>query len=122
SDPRQAVWLVPTEAFQRQTYRSRGDWVEQGLSQCSDPDQAFENWMARDADLARGGARSAAAFGLDALTGSGEQSVEEGAQGVARLFGLADVEEGCGSTPCEAASEPHLPLLRGAMNRGRTAP
>lgn len=93
SDPRQAVWVVPTEAFQRQTYRNRGEWVGQVLSQCSDPDQAFENWMARDAEFARWVARSAAALGLDVLTVSGEQPAEETAEVIARLFQLADIDE-----------------------------
>ena len=51
SSPKQGLWIVPTEIFQRQTYRRRGGWVETILKECIDPDKAFQNWMDRDVAL-----------------------------------------------------------------------
>ena len=52
SSVHQAIWIVPTEQFQRRVYRQRGPWVQQILGECTDPHVAWENWMARDAAFA----------------------------------------------------------------------
>lgn len=49
--PRQAIWLVPTPTFQVDHYRQR-PWVAPLLEHCTDPVQAFSNWMARDVQFA----------------------------------------------------------------------
>lgn len=77
ADRRQVLWVVPTEEFQRRIYRSRGPWVEQILAQCSDPETAWERWMARDAAFALAMAGQARAFGLEVLWVDGRQAVEE---------------------------------------------
>lgn len=77
SDRRQAIWVVPTEAFQRRVYRSRGPWVAQILAQCSDPEAAWEHWMARDAGFALAVAEQACALGLELLWVDGRQTVEQ---------------------------------------------
>ncbi|MBA3823028.1 MAG: hypothetical protein H0X24_03865 [Ktedonobacterales bacterium] len=46
-----AAWLVPTPAFQRHHYAQR-DWARALVATCSDPPQAFANWMARDIGFA----------------------------------------------------------------------
>ncbi len=46
-DTSQAIYLVPTYEFQLQYYHQR-PWVPGILSQCTDPQQAFTNWMQRD--------------------------------------------------------------------------
>lgn len=50
--PQQAVWLIPTESFQRRHYAKR-PWVPGQLATTSDPELAFDNWMRRDAGFAR---------------------------------------------------------------------
>jgi hypothetical protein len=47
-----AMWLVADESFQRRVYPNRGAWVQQILSQCTDPDKALQNWMDRDVAFA----------------------------------------------------------------------
>lgn len=43
-----AVFLIPTEAFQRYHY-ARRSWIHHILKQTSDSEQAWENWRVRDA-------------------------------------------------------------------------
>lgn len=50
---RSAIWVIPTEEFQRKYYPNRGSWVNEILKQCRDPKQAFENWMQRDIKFAK---------------------------------------------------------------------
>jgi shikimate kinase len=47
-----AVWIVPTPDFQRAHYERR-EWLQHILNQCRHPEQAYENWMERDAEFAR---------------------------------------------------------------------
>jgi len=90
SERRHAIWIVPTEAFQRETYARRGKWVGQILAQCTQPEQSFENWMARDAAYARWVSRGAWRLGLRVLTVSGERSIDENAAIVEAHFGLEE--------------------------------
>ena len=76
-DRHQAIWVVPTEAFQRRIYRSRGPWVEQILAQCSDPETAWDHWMARDAAFAHTVAEQARALWLEVLWVDGQETVEQ---------------------------------------------
>lgn len=46
-----AVWVVPTEEFQREHYARRA-WAQQLVSNTSDPAVVFERWMQRDARFA----------------------------------------------------------------------
>jgi len=45
------IWMVPTPAFQRQYYRQRG-WPLEVVAGCTEPAQAFANWMERDIGFA----------------------------------------------------------------------
>jgi hypothetical protein len=85
-----AIWIVPTEAFQRETYARRGAWVGEILAQCTQPEQSFERWMARDAAYARWVSREARRLGLRVLTVSGERSIDENAAIVEAHLGLEE--------------------------------
>jgi hypothetical protein len=45
--PYRAVWIVPTEEFQRKTYPKR-PWVPELLKQAEKPDLLLETWITRD--------------------------------------------------------------------------
>jgi 2-phosphoglycerate kinase len=86
-NPCHAIWIVPTEEFQLREYAQR-EWVENILSQCRDPQQAWQNWMGRDAGFARSVAEDAKARGLRVVEVDGSQSIEDHAKIVAARFGL----------------------------------
>ena len=88
SDPRQSIWVVPGEAFQRAVYPRRGEWVNEILSQCSQPEQALRNWMDRDVAFARLVARQAQCLDLALLTVDGARTIEQNAARVEAHFGL----------------------------------
>jgi hypothetical protein len=90
SEQRRAIWIVPTEAFQRETYARRGAWVGEIMAQCTHPEQSFENWMARDAAYARWVRVEARRLGLRVLTVSGERSIDANAAIVETHFGLEE--------------------------------
>ena len=93
SERRHAIWIVPTEAFQRETYAQRGAWVDEILSQCTQPEQALESWMARDAAYARWVQREAWRLDLEVRVVHGRRSIDENAAGVGARFGLDAKEE-----------------------------
>ncbi len=86
ADREHAVWIVPTEAFQRTMYPRRGDWVKDVLKQCTYPQRAFQNWMDRDAAFARHIERQCRELGLHLLAIDGTCSIEENAHKVEALF------------------------------------
>lgn len=83
-----AVWMVPTEGFQRAHYASRGLWVQAILNECATPEQAFENWMGRDVAFARWVVSTADELGLRTIPIDGSRTIAESARLVADLFGL----------------------------------
>jgi len=88
SHPRQAIWLVPTEEFQRAHYAKRGPWVQELVSQCEQPEQAFQNWMDRDVAFAKWVEQSTGELGLRVVTVDGKRTIADNVQLVARHFGL----------------------------------
>lgn len=74
SNPRRAVWLVPTPSFQIKHYSQR-EWVRDIVNQCTNPEVAFENWMNRDIGFAERIAEQALEFGLAVMEVDGSQSV-----------------------------------------------
>lgn len=46
-EPHQVLFMVPTKAFQIEHYSKR-PWIDQFLNECTNPQQAFANWMERD--------------------------------------------------------------------------
>jgi hypothetical protein len=90
SDPTRALWLIATPELRRRLYPSRGAWVPGMLEGVADPEAAFENWMARDDEMARRRAEQAAERGLAVLTVDGSRTLEATAAEVARRLGLRD--------------------------------
>lgn len=89
--PKQAIWLIPTREFLFDTYRSnRPDMVKGITKTCDDPEQAYLNWMNRDAAFSEWVEQRADAHNFQVIRVSGEESVQEIAQQVAEHFGLID--------------------------------
>lgn len=89
-----AIWVIPTADFQRGHYSKR-EWVGGILEQCDDPEAAFRNWMARDAEFAGWVAAEVSALGLGLLRVDGRRTVDENAMAVAAYFQLpVDVSPG----------------------------
>jgi len=86
----QAVWLVPTDDFQREHYAKR-DWVSGVVGQCDDSQAAFENWMKRDVQFARWIVTEAESLGCKVFVVDGRQTMAETAVEVAAHFGLEDI-------------------------------
>jgi hypothetical protein len=74
SEPRQAIWLVPSEAFKRASVARRDKLSAVPLS---DRDRAVENLIERDLLLAEHVRQRADALGLDVIEIDGSRSVEE---------------------------------------------
>ncbi len=87
-----AVWMVPTAQFQLRHYALR-DWVPAYLQDCADPEQAFRNWMHRDALFAGHVTELAAAVGGRVITVDGTRSLEETVQTIERHLGLSSSEQ-----------------------------
>lgn len=85
--PRRAFYMVPTESFQREHY-ARRIWARDRVAGASDPDQALENWMARDVEFARRVASRAEEAGYPVLWVDGSRSVEDVVRTVSGHFGL----------------------------------
>ncbi|MGD9046525.1 MAG: hypothetical protein PVF77_00600 [Anaerolineae bacterium] len=83
-----AIWVIPTEAFQKAHYRDRGAWVEGILSECTKPDQAFQNWMDRDAAFAGWVARTANKLDLRPIQVDGRRTIAQNARLIAGLLPL----------------------------------
>lgn len=90
-DRRQAIWITPTPAFQRTHYAQR-PWIHAVLRDCSDPAQAFQNWMARDEAYAAWIKEEATTLGLAAVQVDGQQPIDATTQQVAKWFGLSESE------------------------------
>ncbi len=90
SQPRQALWMVPTERFQRAMYPERGEWVQRILATCEDPDAALKNWMDRDVAFARWVLAETERLGLPSMVIDGTHRIETNAERVAQFFGFAD--------------------------------
>lgn len=91
--PSQAIWLVPTEAFQLETYPKRGSWVQDVLRHHYEPDDAivaFERWMQRDALMAEWTANEAESQEIPVIRVDGSVSLLDNAEIVMRHFGLLE--------------------------------
>jgi hypothetical protein len=86
-DRRRAVWVVPTEAFQRNEY-ARREWRHETLKECAQPDLAWQNWMARDAGFARAVGEDARRRGQHVIVVDGTRSLAEMVLAVERHFDL----------------------------------
>lgn len=84
----QALWMIPTETFQRHHYGQRA-WRHDVLRATTDPDRAWENWMRRDAAFAKEVARQVTQIGGRLVTVDGSLGVDEIEQEVRDHFRLA---------------------------------
>lgn len=82
SSASQALWVVPTPAFLHERYPKRGEWVGEILAQCSRPDEAFSNWMSRDAAFAAWIAAQARRCGFRVVMVDGQRSIAQNAAAV----------------------------------------
>jgi hypothetical protein len=85
--PSHAIFIIPTGAFQRETYAQR-PWPQELLAQCSDPQRAWENWMERDEQFGRHVAAAARAAALTVLNADGQRTLQENTLAVAAHFGF----------------------------------
>ncbi len=83
-----AVWLVPSETFQRAHY-ARRTWAFDLLADAPDAADLFEAWMQRDAAFAAIVADQARDHGYDAIVVDGSRTVDELTALVNRRFGLS---------------------------------
>lgn len=89
----QAIWLVPTEEFQLETYPQRGSWVQDVLRHHYDPQEAitaFERWMERDALMAQWTAQEAEKRNIPVIIVDGSVELLDNAELVMRHFNLLD--------------------------------
>jgi len=71
-----AFWLIPTERFQLHYYAQR-PWIHAVLAETSAPQQAFANWMGRDAGLARWLEEQLVEQAMPGLVVDGSLTIEE---------------------------------------------
>lgn len=86
------IWLVPTEDFLLKTYPRRGTWVQDVLKLNFKADERvniFDNWMRRDALMAKWTANRARELGIQVITIDGSQTIRENTTMVEQHFGLA---------------------------------
>jgi hypothetical protein len=91
--PLRALWFVPTPQFQRHHYSQRG-FIQEILSQCSDPQTAWDNWMARDEQFGRTVATAATQRGYSVEWVDGTHSLDDLTTLAATRFRLADLASG----------------------------
>lgn len=85
--PNRAVWVVPREDFQRNTYAQRS-WISEIICECHDPEAAWQNWMGRDAGFARIVVQRARNLGMKVIEVDGALSIEDNAQAISTYFEL----------------------------------
>lgn len=86
--PSRSIWIVPSPAFQQEHY-ARREWRHSALAGCTDPDQAWRNWMERDIGFARHVADQSRLLGLPCIMVDGSRSLESILDEVRRHFGPA---------------------------------
>ncbi|MDL2235711.1 hypothetical protein LJC07_06120 [Christensenellaceae bacterium OttesenSCG-928-L17] len=82
------ICIVPTERFQQENYAKR-EWIGEYLKGCSDPSQAFNNWMRRDALFAAEVRNQAKMFGYASILVDGKNTIAENFDIVMNTFELA---------------------------------
>lgn len=83
-----AVWLIATPELRRAVYPQRGPFVQELLSRCPDPQEAFARWMERDDRIAGLLADQARHLGLAVVPVDGDKDIEAVAAEVAWKLGL----------------------------------
>jgi 2-phosphoglycerate kinase len=85
SDVRKAIWLLPTAEFQQYHYERRA-WAREVVRACTQPGQAFQNWMQRDIQFARFIHKDAQDCGMCVLEVDGTHSLAENTIFVEQYF------------------------------------
>jgi len=83
-----AIWAIPTADFQTANYSKR-EWALEVVAQCSNPEEAFHNWMERDIRFAQWIEAQVSATHLSLLRVDGNRTMEQNAEAVARHFQLS---------------------------------
>lgn len=83
-----AIYLIPTKEFQVEYYSKRS-FIKGILSQCSNPEKAFFNWMERDYRFGKKIALQAKSLGYEVILVDGEKTIDENYELVCKHFGLA---------------------------------
>jgi 2-phosphoglycerate kinase len=97
----QAIWIVPAPAFQLQYYSQR-EWAKDVVKDCSDPQQAYQNWMQRDIRFASFVRQAAEKRGLRTLAVDGQASIAENTDLVESHFQLVSARRLCSPSPGSA--------------------
>jgi hypothetical protein len=87
SDPRHAVWLVPTPSFRRAAF-TRRDPADAFWLRTTNPDRALANPLERDRIVTGVIAGDAARNGLKALYVDGTRAIDDMTESSAAHFGL----------------------------------
>ncbi|WP_430510173.1 hypothetical protein [Gottfriedia solisilvae] len=82
-----AVWIIPTESFQKNHYKKR-EWLKDILESTDDPTVSFDNWMKRDALFAKYIYHEAKKLKLQTLLVDGSNNIDENFNYIERIFGL----------------------------------
>jgi adenylate kinase family enzyme len=82
---RHALWIVPTREFQLHYYSNRV-WAKDVVKECSDPEQAFKNWMERDIGFASFVTQETVKLALDVLVVDGQHTLAENIEVVRQHF------------------------------------
>lgn len=86
-DKSRVVYMIPSLDFQVKYYSQR-DFIHGILSECSNPEKAFDNWMQRDHGFGEEVKAHANKLGFRVVSVDGSKSIEELRTLVARHFGL----------------------------------
>lgn len=84
------ICMTPSSEFQIEKYSER-TWVKSYLSDCSDWEKAFQNWMARDIEYAKVVRREAVALGYQTIQIDGSRSNEEIYSQVFKFFSYSNL-------------------------------
>lgn len=87
SNTNQAIWITPSEGFQREHYAKRV-WAREIVDQCSNPEVAFQNWMERDIRFAKWIEAEVTTLNLPQFKIDGSRTIAESAERVAAHFEL----------------------------------
>ena len=79
------IWLIPTASFQTAHYAERA-WAQSIAAQCSNPEEAFQNWMLRDCRFAEWLEAEVSALQFSFLRIDGNRTITENAEAVAAHF------------------------------------
>jgi 2-phosphoglycerate kinase len=80
-----AIWIIPTEQFQREHYSRRG-WIQGILQNTADPTVAFNNWMSRDALFSEFIQKEASELNLNVLKVDGSKTLQENFEYIENYF------------------------------------